>query len=90
MNILDHNFPEDQLLQLRDHRIPFQKIGRDIGQPSWDDWQEIRRFLHQLKQPTFFTRDDDFYHPTSIGTPATVSSFWTFLCCNQRIMYIVF
>lgn len=63
MNILDHNFPESQLIPLRNRRIHLQKIGRDIGRPAWDDWQEIRRFLHRLKQPTFFTRDNDFYHP---------------------------
>ena len=63
MNILDHNFPENQLTSLRNRRIRFQKIGRDIGRPAWEDWQEIRRLLHQLKQPTFFTRDNDFYHP---------------------------
>lgn len=64
MNILDHNFPETQLPQLSAWHIPYQKIGRDIGEPTWDDWQHIRRLLHQLKQPTFFTRDDDFYHPS--------------------------
>ena len=63
MNLLDHNFPENQLPQLQNRRIHFRKIGRDIGQPAWDDWGEIRRLLHRLKQPTFFTRDNDFYHP---------------------------
>ena len=63
MNILDHNFPEDQLPNLSNWRIHFKKIGRDIGRPTWADWEEIHRLLHSLKQPTFFTRDNDFYHP---------------------------
>jgi len=63
MNILDHNFPENQLHNLSNWRIHFKKIGRDIGRPVWADWEEIRRLLHSLKQPTFFTRDNDFYHP---------------------------
>jgi len=97
VNLLDHNFPENQLTQLRNQRIHFQKIGRDLGRPSWDDWQEIRRVLHQLKQPTFFTRDDDFYHPKyrhsgyyivflDVLRCARVRD----LCCNQPIMCIAF
>lgn len=37
------------------------RIGLDIGLPSWDDKQEILRYLHRSKQVTFFTRDSDFF-----------------------------
>jgi hypothetical protein len=36
------------------------QIGFEIGRKGMKD-REIIPFLHQLKQPTFFTRDDDFY-----------------------------
>jgi len=28
---------------------------------SWDDQQEILRYLHNARQATFFTRDKDFF-----------------------------
>ena len=61
MIILDHNIPEDQAEQLRDHRIHFRQIGFEVGRPEWDDQQEILRFLHATKQITFFTRDLGFF-----------------------------
>ena len=33
----------------------------EIGLPSWDDEQEILRYLHHSKQVTFFTRDLGFF-----------------------------
>jgi hypothetical protein len=58
---LDHNIPEDQAQQLRRRRIHCQQIGFEVGRPEWDDQQEILRFLHAVKQPTFFTRDLGFF-----------------------------
>jgi hypothetical protein len=58
--ILDHNITRDQSELLKRWRIRFQRIGVEIGLPSWDDQQEILRWLHRAKQPTFFTRDADF------------------------------
>ena len=58
MIILDHNIPEDQARRLRIH---FRQIGFDVGQPEWDDQQEILRYLHAAKQLTFITRDLGFY-----------------------------
>jgi hypothetical protein len=59
--VLDHNIPEDQAQLLRRRRIHFQQIGFEVGRPEWDDQQEILRFLHATKQPTFFIRDLGFF-----------------------------
>jgi hypothetical protein len=61
--ILDHNIAEDQAEQLRCWRIHFRQIGFEVGRPEWDDQQEILRYLHAIKQPTFFTRDLGFFRP---------------------------
>ncbi|HWQ31766.1 MAG TPA: hypothetical protein VNQ79_02690 [Blastocatellia bacterium] len=61
MIILDHNITRDQAERLRNWRIRFQRIGVEIGLPSWDDQQEILRWLHYSKQAAFFTRDAEFF-----------------------------
>ena len=60
MNVLDENIREDQRRRLQSWRIAVHQIGRDIGRKGMKD-NEIIPFLHQLGDPTFFTRDDDFY-----------------------------
>lgn len=60
MNILDENIIDNQRRQLRSWRIAVRQIGYEVGRKGMKD-QEIIPFLHQLNQPTFFTRDDDFY-----------------------------
>ncbi|PKO21820.1 MAG: hypothetical protein CVU38_12575 [Chloroflexi bacterium HGW-Chloroflexi-1] len=62
MNILDENIREDQRRLLRSWRIPIHQIGQDVGQKGMAD-NKIIPFLHQLRRPTFFTRDGDFYEP---------------------------
>jgi hypothetical protein len=59
--VLDHNITREQAVILTRWRVRFQRIGVEIGLPSWDDQQEILRFLHSSKQVTFFTRDSDFF-----------------------------
>ena len=61
MIVLDYNIIKEQAQLLRRGRIHFRQIGVEIGMPSWDDQQEILRYLHNAKQTTFFTRDDDFF-----------------------------
>lgn len=61
MIILDHNIIKEQAELLKRQRIHFQRIGVEIGLPSWDDQQEILRHLHNARQSTFFTRDKDFF-----------------------------
>ncbi len=63
MIILDENFPEDQRLLLNGWRITVQQIGYNIGRRGMKD-DEIIPFLHQLRRPTFFTRDWGFYDRT--------------------------
>ena len=60
MNILDENVPENQRQLLRGWRISIRQIGFDIGHEGMQDSQIIP-LLHELKRPTFFTLDPDFY-----------------------------
>ena len=60
MNILDENFPESQRPVLKNKRIPFRQIGKDIGRKGMED-EEIVTLLHRLDRPTLFTLDEDFY-----------------------------
>jgi hypothetical protein len=60
VNILDENIIDNQRRQLMSWRMRIHQIGFEIGRKGMKD-REIIPFLHQLKQPTFFTRDDDFY-----------------------------
>jgi hypothetical protein len=60
MNILDEDIRADQRELLRRHRIATRQIGHDIAQKGMKD-QAIFPFLHQLRRPTFFTRDRGFY-----------------------------
>lgn len=61
MNILDENIIESQCQLLRSWRIPFRQIGFNIGREGMKD-REIIPLLHQMRRPTFFTRDGDFYN----------------------------
>lgn len=62
MNILDENVIDSQRSQLRSWHIAVRQIGYEIGWKGMKD-REIIPLLHQENQPTFFTRDSDFYHP---------------------------
>jgi hypothetical protein len=59
MNILDENAPEDQRSLLQSWRIPIHQVGFDVGRKGMKD-EEIIRFLHQVRDATFFTRDLGF------------------------------
>jgi hypothetical protein len=60
VNVLDENIIDNQRRQLMSWRMRIHQIGYEVGRKGMKD-REIIPFLHQLKQPTFFTRDDDFY-----------------------------
>ena len=60
MIILDENIIDNQRRQLNSWRISVRQIGYEAGRKGMKD-REIIPFLHQLNQPTFFTRVDDFY-----------------------------
>ena len=60
MNILDENIPRNQRELLLSWRVPIRQIGYDTGRKGIQD-DEIIPLLHQLRRPTFFTRDSDFF-----------------------------
>lgn len=61
MNILDENLVDSQRRQLLAWRIRVSQIGYEVGRKGMDDRDGIVPLLHHLRQPTFFTRDADFY-----------------------------
>ncbi len=60
MNVLDEQILENQRQLLRSWRIPVRQIGFDIGRKGLKD-NEIIPLLQQLKKPTFFSLDFDFF-----------------------------
>ena len=60
MNVLDENIPASQRQLLENWRIRPRQIGFNVGRRGLQD-DEIIVFLQQLRRPTFFTRDEDFY-----------------------------
>ena len=60
MILLDENFPESQRQLLKAWRVPVRQIGVEISRKGIQD-EEIIPLLLRLRQPTFFTLDDDFY-----------------------------
>ena len=60
MNILDENVLADQRQLLRSWRVPCRQIGYEVGRKGMQD-DEIISFLLQLRQPTLYTLDRDFY-----------------------------
>ena len=62
MIILDENILEGQRLLLEASRIAVRQIGVDIGHKGLKD-EEVVVLLRRQRNPTFFTRDGDFYLP---------------------------
>ncbi len=60
MNVFDENIPKSQRLLLGSWRKRFYQVGFNIGRRGMQD-EEIIPLLLQLRRPTFFTRDGDFY-----------------------------
>ena len=60
MNLLDEQMRADQRLLLTKWKIRFRQIGKDLAPPGIKD-ANILPLLHQLKQPTLFTHDEDFF-----------------------------
>ncbi len=60
MNVLDENIPANQRELLIGRRVRVRQIGLDIGRSGMLD-AEIVPLLLQLRRPTFFTRDEDFF-----------------------------
>jgi hypothetical protein len=60
MNLLDENIDAGQREILRARRVRVRQIGDDIGRKGMSD-DDILSLLHELRRPTFFTRDLGFY-----------------------------
>jgi hypothetical protein len=60
VNILDENIVFEQREVLRRLGIPFRQIGFELSSKGIKDPQVIPLLL-RLKQPTFFTRDFDYF-----------------------------
>ena len=60
MIILDENIPGDQRKLVQVEVKTARQVGFDIENAGLKD-HEIPRFLLRLKNPTFFSLDDDFY-----------------------------
>jgi hypothetical protein len=74
VNVLDENIPLDQFEILRAAGIHCRVIGRDLSHLSADD-EHITVLLHRLKQPTFLTRDEDFFR-RDLCHPNYALFFW--------------
>ncbi len=62
MIVLDENFPESQRQLLRGWRYHIHQVGYEVGRKGLKD-TEIIPLLFQLRSPTFFSLDTDFYKP---------------------------
>ena len=60
MNVLDENIPAGQRQLLESWRQGIRQIGVSVGRRGMQD-DEVIPLLIELRHPTFFTRDDDFY-----------------------------
>jgi hypothetical protein len=60
VNILDENIPKNQRELLTSWHVAIRQIGYDVGRKGIQD-DEIIPLLHQLRRPSFFTRDSDFF-----------------------------
>ena len=61
MIILDENIDLIRRRQLISRRVHVRQIGLEIGRSGMTDFDEIIPLLHSLRNPTFLTRDRDFY-----------------------------
>ena len=60
MNILDENILKDQRDLLLNWGVKLRQIGYEVSRKGIQD-EDIIPWLLQLRRPTFFTLDSDFY-----------------------------
>jgi hypothetical protein len=63
MNVVDENIVFGQRGRLTALGVHYRQIGYEIGQRGMKDLNDVIPLLHSLRRPTFFTRDQDYYHP---------------------------
>lgn len=85
MNLLDENIPLDQRDLLRAWGIRSRVVGQDIARLSIGD-DNILVLLHRLKQPTFFTRDEDFFQ-RELCHPA-YGLFWLDVAPEEAALFV--
>jgi hypothetical protein len=68
LNLLDENFPRDQLPLLKEWHIPFRRIGQNIARPSVKD-PDIVPLLHEQHGVTFFALDWNYSTPRCVTQP---------------------
>lgn len=85
MNLLDENIPLDQRDILRARGVRCRVVGQDIARLSIGD-DNILVLLHRLKQPTFFTRDEDFFK-RDLCHPA-YGLFWLDVAPEEAALFI--
>lgn len=60
MNLLDENFPKDQIPLLRATGLLVRQLGKDIAALGIQD-DNILPVLHRYRNITFLTQDQDFF-----------------------------
>jgi len=65
VTILDEDIDSVERERLGAWRIPFRRIGCEVGRSGMKDRDEVIPLLHTLRRrrPTLFTRDHGFYDP---------------------------
>jgi hypothetical protein len=63
VNVIDENMVFSQRQRLTELKIRYKQIGFEIGRLGMKDRNDVIPLLHRLRDVTFFTRDQDYYHP---------------------------
>jgi hypothetical protein len=84
LNLLDENFPEDQLALLKEWRIPFAKS--DVTSSRGIKDADIIPLLHQHSRVTFFTQDKDFFRPALCH--ASYCLVWLDVGADDAALYV--
>lgn len=91
MNLLDENFPDDQLPILRQWGIPFRQLGRGVAALGVQD-DDVVSLLHRRRRVTFFTQDWDFFraalcHPAYCLVWLDVRADDTAICVRRFLQH---
>jgi hypothetical protein len=71
MILLDENIRQDQQTQLRQWRVHCRFLVKEFARSGIQD-SDIIPLLHRLKQPTFFTHDQDFFQRRLVHSAYTL------------------
>lgn len=85
MNVLDENITRDQAELLQQWGIRCRSVSRDFRLQGMHD-DNLVPFLLRLKQPTFLTRDEDFFQRRLIHDHYCLA--WLAIDTGQTAFYI--